>query len=137
MILIIRIVICSTIPDMWDLMWTCAAYNKMMGDEGAMQPFTRRVIEIVKGIPEGSVMTYGQVAELAGSKRGARQVVRVLHSMSTAYELPWHRVINAKGEIALSDDEARFKQIVYLNSEGVMLDEAGRIDLVKYQAKMQ
>ncbi|WP_028543725.1 MGMT family protein [Paenibacillus taiwanensis] len=102
-----------------------------------MQPFTRRVIEIVKGIPEGSVMTYGQVAELAGSKRGARQVVRVLHSMSTAYELPWHRVINAKGEIALSDDEARFKQIVYLNSEGVMLDEAGRIDLVKYQAKMQ
>ncbi|MCG7408260.1 MGMT family protein [Paenibacillus sp. ACRRX] len=101
-----------------------------------MQPFTRRVIDIIKGIPEGSVMTYGQVAELAGSKRGARQVVRILHSMSTAYELPWHRVINAKGEIALLDDEARFKQILYLNSEGVMLDEEGRIDLVKYRAKM-
>lgn len=43
--------------------------------------FTERAVAIIKQIPEGKVMTYGQIAELAGSPRGARQVVRILHSM--------------------------------------------------------
>ncbi|UVI30124.1 MGMT family protein [Paenibacillus spongiae] len=98
-----------------------------------MNPFTKRVIEIIKAIPDGSVMTYGQIAALAGSPRGARQVVRVLHSMSKAYALPWHRVVNAKGEIAIQDEESRLKQILYLNSEGVMADEEGRVELARYQ----
>ena len=46
-------------------------------------------------------MTYGQIATLAGSPRGARQVVRVLHTLSEKYKLPWHRVINSKGEISI------------------------------------
>lgn len=44
--------------------------------------FTERAVAIIKQIPEGKVMTYGQIAGLAGSPRGARQVVRILHSMS-------------------------------------------------------
>lgn len=44
--------------------------------------FTERAVAIIKQIPEGKVMTYGQIADLAGSPRGARQVVRILHSMS-------------------------------------------------------
>ncbi|MBH5319573.1 MGMT family protein [Paenibacillus sp. GSMTC-2017] len=98
-----------------------------------MQPFTRKVIDIIKSIPEGYVMTYGQIAALAGSARGARQVVRILHSMSAAYELPWHRVVNVKGEIAIQDDEARFKQNLYLSGEGVVVDETGRINLEQYR----
>ena len=76
-----------------------------------MQPFTQKVIEIIKGIPEGKVMTYGQIAGAAGSPRGARQIVRILHAMSAAHGLPWHRVV----------------------SEGVEVDARGTIDLERYQ----
>ncbi|GAB6991044.1 MGMT family protein [Paenibacillus pini] len=98
-----------------------------------MQPFTKKVIEIISSIPAGYVMTYGQIAKLAGSARGARQVVRILHSMSESYNLPWHRVVNAKGEIAIKDDESRFKQTLYLSDEGAIPDENGIIDLNKYR----
>ena len=72
-----------------------------------MNLFTERAIRIIQGIPAGHVMTYGQVAAAAGSPRGARQVVRVLHSMSKKYELPWHRIINAQGEISFTDGDQR------------------------------
>jgi len=98
-----------------------------------MQPYTQRVVSIIKAIPEGTVMTYGQIAELAGSRRGARQVVRILHSLSGTYNLPWHRVVNAKGEISIQEKEARYMQIHYLNGEGVATSEDGRIDLEKYR----
>jgi len=97
-----------------------------------VKPFTEQVITIIKQIPAGSVMTYGQVAKLAGSPRGARQVVRILHSMSAAHQLPWHRIVNAKGEIAITDEESRFMQMLYLRDEGVEVDDEGRIDLKKY-----
>ncbi|OBZ10207.1 MGMT family protein [Bacillus sp. FJAT-26390] len=98
-----------------------------------MQPFTKRVIEIIKAIPKGTVMTYGQIAEQAGSRRGARQVVRILHSLSSIHQLPWHRVVNAKGEIAIRDEEARYMQSFYLNEEGVETSKDGRVDLDKYR----
>ena len=98
-----------------------------------MQPFTARVVEIIRSIPSGRVMTYGQIAEAAGNRRGARQVVRVLHSMSNAFELPWHRVVNARGEIALTDEEGRFSQRSLLEAEGVIFEVQGRIDLEKYR----
>lgn len=98
-----------------------------------MQPFTQRVIAIIQQIPEGRVMTYGQVAEQAGSRRGARQVVRILHSMSSAHNLPWHRVVNAKGEVAIPDDEGRFLQMMHLQEEGVEVSDGGKIDLERYR----
>lgn len=98
-----------------------------------MQPFTERVIEIIKAIPEGKVMTYGQIAREAGSPRAARQVVRALHSMSRKHRLPWHRVVNAKGQIALQDDESYQEQLFSLESEGVEIGLNGTIDLEKYQ----
>lgn len=99
-----------------------------------MQPFTTRVIDIIQSIPEGKVMTYGQVAALAGSPRAARQVVRILHSMSEKYNLPWHRVVNKQGEIAMSDEWQRSLQQSLLESEGVELDLSKQIDLTRYQA---
>jgi methylated-DNA-protein-cysteine methyltransferase-like protein len=98
-----------------------------------MQPFTERVIQVIKAIPEGSVMTYGQIAEQAGSRRAARQVVRILHSLSGIHKLPWHRVVNAKGEIAVRDVESRDIQILYLNGEGVQVSREGTVDLDKYR----
>lgn len=98
-----------------------------------MEPYTRRVVEIIQAIPAGRVMTYGQIAAEAGNSRAARQVVRVLHAMSRPHGLPWHRVVNAKGEIAIMDDELRFMQTALLASEGVPVDDKGRIDLASYR----
>jgi methylated-DNA-protein-cysteine methyltransferase-like protein len=98
-----------------------------------MQPFTLEVIKIIQGIPKGYVMTYGQIAAQAGSPRGARQVVRILHSLSKTYDLPWHRVINSKGEIALTDEESRFMQKLILENEGIFVDDDGCIDLEIYR----
>ncbi|MGV8984089.1 MGMT family protein [Clostridium sp.] len=99
-----------------------------------MEPFTERVVDIIKGIPKGKVMTYGQIATLAGSPRGARQVVRVLHSLSEKYNLPWHRVINSKGEISIVDYESRNLQKVLLESEGVKFNSHGTINLKEFQS---
>lgn len=98
-----------------------------------MTPFTEKVIQIILSIPPGKVMTYGQIAGLAGSPRAARQVVRILHSMSNKYHLPWHRVINSKGEIAVRDDESFQEQILNLEIEGVEVSKNGIVDLQKYQ----
>ncbi|MBM6615725.1 MGMT family protein [Desemzia sp. RIT804] len=98
-----------------------------------MTTFTERVVRIIQSVPAGKVMTYGQIAALAGNPRGARQVVRILHSMSQKYDLPWHRIINAKGEIAIKDDEGSFTQKDRLISEGIVLTEAGKVNLIHYR----
>ncbi|WP_077624479.1 MGMT family protein [Sediminibacillus massiliensis] len=97
-----------------------------------MKPFTNTVINIIKIIPEGSVMTYGQIAALAGSPRSARQVARILHSMSGKHNLPWHRVVNAKGEVAIKEEGSHEEQKILLEMEGVCLS-GSKIDLGIYQ----
>ncbi len=84
-----------------------------------MLPFTEDVIEIISSIPQGKVATYGQIAKMAGSPKAARQVVRVLHSMTRKYDLPWHRVINSKGKIAIRDPESADLQRAKLVEDGV------------------
>lgn len=98
-----------------------------------MKPFTERVVEIIKSIPKGYVMTYGQIAACAGSPRGARQVVRILHSLSAKHDLPWHRVVNARGEVAIQEEESRYMQKLYLENEHVEIGLDGRIDLEAYR----
>lgn len=97
-----------------------------------MQPFTARVLKLIQSIPEGKIMTYGQIAAEAGSPRGARQVVRILHTLSSKHRLPWHRVVNRLGEIALQDDEGASLQRLLLEAEGIQFRENGRISLEKY-----
>ncbi len=93
--------------------------------------FTERVVEAIKRIPKGKVATYGQIAMMAGNYRGARQVVRVLHSMSEKKGLPWHRVINSKGTIALTGEGYRIQKQL-LKAEGITLDEQGKIDFDRF-----
>ncbi|MFE8694836.1 MGMT family protein [Cytobacillus sp. FJAT-53684] len=101
-----------------------------------METFTENAIAVIKRIPAGKVMTYGQIAKLAGSPRGARQVVRILHSMSKKHHLPWHRVVNIKGEIGLKEDEHYSIQKLSLESEGVEFLSNGRIDLSRFQVSI-
>jgi len=91
--------------------------------------FHQRVIKLIKRIPRGRVATYGQIARLAGSPRGARQVVRTLHSSSEKEGLPWHRVVNAQGRIALRPGDGYELQRALLEAEGVVFSGAGAIDL--------
>jgi len=95
-----------------------------------MTEFTKEVIRIIKDIPSGKVMTYGQIAACAGNPWGARQISRILNSMSRTYELPWHRVINSKGEISL-EGEGFFEQASKLSDEGVII-QGKKIDLEIY-----
>ena len=55
--------------------------------------------QVVASIPEGRVATYGQVAEMAGQPGRARWVGRLLSELPEATTLPWHRVVNARGNI--------------------------------------
>lgn len=93
-----------------------------------MDRFTERVVHVIKSIPKGQVLTYGKVAALAGNPRGARQVARVLHTMTGKHDLPWHRVINSKGMISLRG-EGYQQQRELLESEGLIFGDGGTIDL--------
>ena len=99
-----------------------------------MTKFTEEVLDIIKMIPSGKVMTYGQIAAYAGNPRGARQVSRILHSMSETHNLPWHRVINSKGTISLTG-EGGFIQGAMLADEGIPVINK-KIDLSKYLFKI-
>lgn len=98
-----------------------------------MQAFTEKAIQVIQEIPSGKIMTYGQVAAYAGSPRGARQISRLLHSVSSKYNLPWHRIVNAQGKIVLQDEESRFTQRSLLQKEGVIVDGGGKIDVNRYR----
>jgi len=95
-----------------------------------MTKFTEDVLAIILMIPKGKVMTYGQIAVLANNPRGARQVSRILHSMSEKHKLPWHRVINSKGGISLTG-EPGFIQSAMLESEGIEVINK-KVDLKKH-----
>ncbi|MDP8267939.1 MAG: MGMT family protein [Candidatus Tenebribacter davisii] len=97
-----------------------------------MTHFSKRVVEIIKLIPVGKVATYGQIAQLAGNNKAARQISRILHSSSEKYDLPWHRVINSQGRISMRPGDGFEMQKAMLESEGVQVI-ADRIDLIKYK----
>ncbi|WP_320040061.1 MGMT family protein [uncultured Desulfobacter sp.] len=97
-----------------------------------MNPFTRQIVDVIKAIPKGRVTSYGRVAALAGNPLGARQVSRILHTMSQKHNLPWHRVINASGKISLPRGKGYELQKALLESEEVFVSSQGHIDLETY-----
>jgi methylated-DNA-protein-cysteine methyltransferase related protein len=93
-----------------------------------------RIWRMVKRIPRGRVATYGQIAELAGLEGHARQVGYALHNLPEGSDVPWHRVINAKGEISpRSAGDSHELQALLLRSEGVLIDARGRVDLQRFR----
>lgn len=94
-----------------------------------MTPFTRSVIKLIRLIPHGKVSTYGYIANMAGNRRAARQIARILHTCSRKQDLPWHRVVNREGRISLKPGMGFNQQKTLLQNEKVQVDETGRIDL--------
>jgi methylated-DNA-protein-cysteine methyltransferase-like protein len=82
----------------------------------------------IRKIPRGRVASYGQIAELAGLEGHARQVGYALHALPANSRVPWHRVVNAKGEISpRSAGDSHELQRMLLEEEGVEFDGRGRI----------
>ena len=94
--------------------------------------YRERVYKIVRRIPRGKVMTYGQIAYMLGEGYTPRTVGFVMHG-ANEQETPWHRVINSQGRcstarVVLPSD----KQQRMLESEGLEFDDSGRCDLETY-----
>ena len=93
---------------------------------------TLRIIRAIKSVPRGMVSSYRDVALAAGFPNGARQTVRILHSLSEKFQLPWHRIIRSDGSIALKEGEGRELQLILLREEGVELTDKGNVDMKRF-----
>ena len=98
----------------------------LQGDEAV-----EAICAVIRRIPAGWVATYGQVATMAGLPRRARLVGRILQRLDPATRIPWHRVVNAKGEVSysLSRNGGDVLQRRLLEKEGLRFDENDRLDL--------
>ena len=96
-----------------------------------MTDATRKIIEQILAVPKGRVSSYRDIALKAGIPNGARQTVRVLHSLSEKFSLPWHRIIRSDGFIALKN-EGREMQKTLLSREGVKISMDGRVDMNRF-----
>jgi len=98
-----------------------------------MTIFAQKIYEVVREIPAGRVMTYGQVARLAGNPRGARGVGFTLHRNPDPEHIPCHRVIFRDGSLcpgyAFGGADVQRRR---LEAEGVGFLEDGKVDLREY-----
>lgn len=90
-----------------------------------------QIYEVVRHIPPGQVATYGQVARQLGMAHAARTVGWALRALPEESDMPWQRVVNARGAISL-DPHGAAVQRALLELEGIVFDEHGRIDLEVY-----
>src|SRR5918911_950482 len=92
-----------------------------------------RIYDIVRRIPPGRVATYGQIASLAGLAGPARRVGYALHALPANTTVPWHRVINARGEVSgRAERGSELTQRFLLQREGVRFNARGRTDLARF-----
>lgn len=96
--------------------------------------FYEAVYRLVRDIPRGRVMTYGQIATVLGAPRAARAVGYALRACGKKQHVPWQRVINFKGGISGRGDlERPHLQRLLLEREGVRFNAEDRCDLAKYR----
>ena len=97
------------------------------------QGLNERIVATVRRVPAGAVATYGQIAAEAGVPRRARLVGQVLKQLPRGSGVPWHRVVNARGELSLPvGSDARRRQRERLEREGIVFG-AGRIELERFR----
>ena len=90
-----------------------------------MKNFNQRVCDIVKRIPRGKVMSYGQVARLAGNPHTSRAVGYALHRVGEEDNVPWQRVVFKDGSMAFAGAGQR----ELLAAEGVVFTDEGKVDM--------
>ena len=96
--------------------------------------FYEAVYRIVRDIPRGRVMTYGQIATILGAPRAARAVGYALRASGKRSDVPWQRVINFRGGISTRGEiERPHLQRLLLEKEGVKFDAEDRCDLRVYR----
>jgi methylated-DNA-protein-cysteine methyltransferase-like protein len=94
--------------------------------------WARNVWQVVADIPPGHVLTYGEVARLSGMPRYARRVGQAMRWAPRSMQLPWHRVINAQGQISFPRESRAYeRQKALLQEEGVVFVN-GCVDLERF-----
>jgi methylated-DNA-protein-cysteine methyltransferase related protein len=95
----------------------------------------QQIYDVVRKIPAGKVLTYGQVAELAGLYGKARLVGYALFKVNIESDIPWQRVVNAKGEVSYSQARCGgdYLQKTLLEQEGIEFKQEHQIDLKKHR----
>lgn len=101
--------------------------------------FYEQVYKVVRRIPPGKVTSYGHIARMLGAPNAARAVGYALRALKDrqddpTYEgVPWHRVINSQGRISIVNREfGAEEQAARLRAEGVVVDDAYRVDMARY-----
>lgn len=93
--------------------------------------FYEQIYQIVERIPNGRVATYGQIAALLNTPRAARMVGVALRSLPDGTAVPWHRVINSRGEISIENMEhPAEEQANRLMAEGVSVAASNGVYLI-------
>ncbi|MGR3274787.1 MGMT family protein [Acaryochloris marina NIES-2412] len=106
-----------------------------MKTSGRQSYFYQQIYQLVRKIPSGKVATYGQIAELLGKPRHARQIGYALYRVAPDSDIPWQRVVNAQGMISHtpqrqgSDDLQR----ILLEQEGIIFNSQDKLDLRCYR----
>ncbi|MBI2422607.1 MAG: MGMT family protein [Candidatus Hydrogenedentes bacterium] len=99
-----------------------------------MDNFYEAVYRVVREIPRGRVMSYGQIAAILGSPRAARAVGYALRACTPEDRVPWQRVINHQGGIsARGDIERPMEQRILLEEEGVVFEADATCNLKTYR----
>lgn len=93
----------------------------------------QRIRETIAEIPRGRVASYGQIADIAGVPRGARQVGYALRHLPEGHDVPWHRVLQVSGRIAFEKGSRGYKE----QRKRLMMEDvaviAGKVDMEKYR----
>ncbi len=101
--------------------------------KSATEKRNEKIWATICDIPAGCVASYGQIADIAGIPRGARQVGYALRHLPSGSKVPWYRVIQASGTIAFKQGSEAFdEQSMRLSKEDVTILN-GRIDMKKYR----
>lgn len=99
--------------------------------------FNEKVINFIRAVPKGKVVSYGQVAAACGKPKGAREVGRILRNLDIDgnYAAPWWRVINQKGEISIKGNWTASKELQaeLLRKEEVKVSQDLTIDMERYR----
>ena len=99
-----------------------------------MKTFNQKVYDIVRKIPKGMVMTYGQVARIAGNSRAARAVGYALHSNPDPENIPCHRVVFKDGSLAPAFAfGGKDRQYRLLKDEKISFGKEKKVDMERHR----
>lgn len=100
-----------------------------------MTPFQQAILHIVRIVPPGMVVSYGQVAAYVGTPRAARQVGWAMRSMEGAPDFPWWRVVNNAGKLTIKGAQCTTAQLQkeLLGAEGVEINDQLELAIERYR----